>query len=485
MKAYADSLSIPYRYWLSDSRWYPHGQDGGVVTWDPEAEFFPQGFPALTKRLGWKLVAHNRYFSFQSTYARQNGGRYSFVVQGNSSLPIDARFWHDLFAERSDWGLAMLFQDWLYTVSDGMDAVNEVAGLGQTWLSQMATGADAAGVTIQYCMALARHLFASLQFRAVTQVRVSNDGMPNDVYRQWQIGESAVLAYALGVIPFKDTFWTTTTQCQNPYYAGHCTEPNTVLESAVASFSAGAVAPGDGVGQSNASLIMRACTSEGRLLKPTRPISSLDLWYAASAFTAGGVQWQLQTTYSEVGGWRWWYTLAVDNEQQLVVKRVDLHVDLGGWRGGVLYEWRSVQGVDDWTTLGLFRNDHTIPASALPSFTLTHLAPLLSPSPLVLLGERDKWVRVSANRVSAVDVSADTVTLSLRGGKREVVRMDFAVVGTEVGRVITATCAVGMEGVGWMMLKSDGTWLCSSSEQKREDGGSGRDGVRGRSQKRS
>ena len=243
VKDYADSLSIPYRYWLSDSRWYLHGRDGGVVTWDPMQEFFALGFANLTQRLGWKIVAHNRYFSSESTYAKQNGGKYNFVVQGNSSLPIDPQFWHDLFAERNvsmraptstacltvyhsppppspaltplasapsslfllvqDWGLTMLFQDWLYTVSDGIDAINEVAGLGQTWLQQMATGADAAGVSIQYCMALARHLFASLQFRSVTQIRVSNDGMPNDFYNQWQIGESAVLAYALGVIPFK------------------------------------------------------------------------------------------------------------------------------------------------------------------------------------------------------------------------------------------------------------------------------------------
>ena len=116
VKAYADAQHIPYKYWLSDSRWYLHGDDGGVVTWDPMAEFFPQGFPNLTKGLDWKLVAHNRYFSSQSTYAQQNGGKYKFIVQGNSSLPIDQQFWTDLFAARSDWGLTMLFQDWCHRI---------------------------------------------------------------------------------------------------------------------------------------------------------------------------------------------------------------------------------------------------------------------------------------------------------------------------------------------------------------------------------
>ena len=203
VKAYADSLRIPYHYWLTDSRWYQQGRDGGVTTWTPLPRFFSQGFPAVTRNLGWRLVAHNRYFSAQTPYAKQNGGQYDFVVQGNSSLPVDARFWSDLFAERSDWGLSMLFMDWLYTVSDGIDAVNEVIGLGELWLRQMATAAATHSVSIQYCMALARHLFASLQHPAVTQIRVSDDGMPGDVFQQWQIGESAILAFALGVIPFK------------------------------------------------------------------------------------------------------------------------------------------------------------------------------------------------------------------------------------------------------------------------------------------
>ena len=256
-------------------------------------------------------------------------------------------------------------------------------------------------------------------------------------------------------------------QCDNPYYpAGNCTEPNVVLESAVASFSTGAVAPGDGVGQSNVSLIMRSCTSEGRLLKPTRPMASLDLWYAANAFTPGGIAWQLQTTYTDLGGWRWWYVLAVNNAKEVIVTRADLHVGLGG--GGALYEWRSTMGVDDYTTLGPFRDDHTIPVSALPSFTITHLAPLLSPSPLVLLGERDKWVKVSANRITAIDVSEAQVVLGLSGGEGEVVRMDFAVEGTGGGNVRTATCVIGMEGVASLALNADGSWLCSPSEGRRE-----------------
>ena len=214
---YAQSLHLPYKYWLTDSRWYQQGKDGGVRTWIPETQFFSEGFPVVTQRTGWQLVAHNRYWSADTPYAKQNGGQYDWIVQGNSSMPIDVRFWNDLFTNRSDWGLSMLFQDWLYTVSDGIDAVNEQLGLGDRWLGAMANAAAQHDVSIQYCMALSRHLFQSLKYRAVTQIRASNDGMPNDVFKQWQIGESALLAWSLGVIPFKDNFWTTEVQCVNPY----------------------------------------------------------------------------------------------------------------------------------------------------------------------------------------------------------------------------------------------------------------------------
>ena len=493
VKAYSDQEGIPYSYCptslthrpalpllsfplpltmvhtpcavagLTDSRWYQEGKDLGIITWEPRAEHFPSGFPAVTRKLTWKLAAHSRYYSSQTTLAAQNGGPYTFVVQANSSIPMDARYWSDAFAQRSDWGLTMLFQDWLETISDGMDAVNEQPGLGDRWLRPMALAAEKASVSVQYCMATARHLFTALQYRAVTQIRVSDDGMPNDYFNQWQIGESAVLAFALGVIPFKDNFWTTSVQCANPMYGANCTEPNTVLESAVASFSTGAVAPGDAIGEANATLIFRSITREGRLLKPTRPMSSLDLWYVASA-AAYPLAWQLQSTYTELAGLRWYYTLAVGNDADLVVGRRDLHLDLDP-TPSAYYEYRATMGVEDWGTLVPFRDSHTIPASRLPSFTITHLVPVLEPSGILLIGEEAKWVKVSAQRITALDVSAGSVTVRLSGAVGEEVAMQFAMAG-KASAVVTATCALGLDGAGTLIVRADATWSCSGGAKK-------------------
>ena len=42
----------------------------------------------------------------------------------------------------------------------------------------------------------------SVAIPAVTQVRVSGDYMPND--NQWYIGDSSILAHAMGLAPSKD-----------------------------------------------------------------------------------------------------------------------------------------------------------------------------------------------------------------------------------------------------------------------------------------
>ena len=470
VKAYADSLRLPYKYWLTDSRWYPQGRDGGMLTWDPKPSDFSQGFPAVTRATGLQLVAHTRYYSAATVYARENGGRYDFLVDRTAALPMDAGFWRDLFANRSDWGLTTLFQDWLsthYEVGTGVTALTERVGLGEMWLRQMATGATTAGVTIQYCMPLSRHLLQAVALQAVTQIRVSEDGMPDDVYPQWQIGESAPLAFALGVIPFKDNFWTTERQCNNPYYGKACVEPNTVLESAVAVFSAGAVAPGDGIGQSNASLIMRTCNSEGRLLKPTRPMGSLDLWYAARTFNAQPVAWTLWTTYTELTGWRWWYLMAVDTPA-MEVTADDLHLDLTPMAGEWV-EWRATMGVDDYSTLRRYTGVTAVVATKLPAFTITHLAPVLGASGIVVLGEREKWVRASEQRMAYVDVGADAVSVVLAGEGGELVAMDWTVVtDSGVGEVKTQTCTVGANGQVVLRVATDGSATCSPVGWNRE-----------------
>ena len=75
-------------------------------------------------------------------------------------------------------------------------------GLTKQWLLQMGQGAKDNDLTIQYCMAWPRHYLQSLEVATVTQIRITDDYNPGNL--QWNIGDTVILAEALGLAAFKD-----------------------------------------------------------------------------------------------------------------------------------------------------------------------------------------------------------------------------------------------------------------------------------------
>ncbi|XP_053380271.1 uncharacterized protein LOC123527425 [Mercenaria mercenaria] len=215
VRDYANKMNIPYRYFQYDSWWYYKGIGGGVKTWVARPDVFPDGFENVTKMIKYPAAAHNRYWASDTTYAKQNGGKYDFIVEKYKAVPISKQFWMDLFSEAKKWGMVLYEQDWLNVEFSGLNAFLHDLDLGAKWLTQMADAAQDSGIYIQYCMANPRHAMQSLLYPAVTQARVSNDYHPGD--GQWSIGISSIFAAAMGVAPYKDTFWTTEVQPGNPY----------------------------------------------------------------------------------------------------------------------------------------------------------------------------------------------------------------------------------------------------------------------------
>ena len=133
------------------------------------------------------------------------------------------------------------------------------ATLGRHWLLQMSQAAERHGISIQYCMAFCRHVLQSVESVAVTQVRASGDyragnelwacaalprihatkntrhphpnclclGRRNRMSTRLVIcaryapcvcsplGVTSLFAFALGLAPSKDTFWSTADQPGN------------------------------------------------------------------------------------------------------------------------------------------------------------------------------------------------------------------------------------------------------------------------------
>ena len=54
----------------------------------------------------------------------------------------------------------------------------------------------------RYCMPYTRHIMQTVEIPTVTQTRVSGDYSPSN--GQWIIGDSSIMAHAVGLAPFKD-----------------------------------------------------------------------------------------------------------------------------------------------------------------------------------------------------------------------------------------------------------------------------------------
>lgn len=426
MKQYALSQNIPFRYLQLDSWWYYKGIGNGVKNWTVMPSIFPNGIEYVYEQTQWPIVGHNRYWASDTTYATQNGGTWNFIIEGVLALPTQREFWDYLMQSSKTWGLITYEQDWLYTQIMGMNATLADPNLSRNWLMQMGQAATDAGLTIQYCMPYPRHALQSLELSAVNQIRASDDYHPDN--SQWHIGISSILAYALGLAPSKDNFWTTTVQPGNPY---NLQEDYPELESAIATYSLGPVGPSDKIGYANRDLIMKSCTADGTLLQPSRPATTLDTVMIQRAFANHDLG-ELWATYTQLEDkyWHWDHIIAMNMNtdyhllpQDLTDPQADTNVQR------VAYTIGTDTNIDiNNLVVVSFDANSPIPLKACQraDFQLWHTAPVFS-NDMILFGELNKWVPVSAERFSQVSVTSKTLSMILSGSAQEIVTVTIGV----------------------------------------------------------
>nr|XP_022321423.1 uncharacterized protein LOC111123413 [Crassostrea virginica] len=434
VKTYADSQNIPYRYFQFDSWWYYKGQGDGVKEWEPRPDIFPHGARPLAQKLGLPIALHNRFWSKDTVYAVQNNGRYLFQIDKNGtvSAPLTEDFWLYLLGRaQEEWGLILYEQDWLNVEFAGLPSFLSSIGLGSYWLEGMADAAKLLNMPIQYCMSNTRHALKAVELDIVTQARVSGDYHPGK--DQWRIGVSSMLADAIGLRPFKDTFWTTTTQPGNKYKA---TEPYPGLNAVVSTLSTGPVGPGDVVGGTNRTLLMRCCNADGLILKPSKPATAIDRQFI---MTASGVTRDLEvwSTYTEMTvGDRVRYfgaVLGVDTPPGFKLLRSDLDFMSDDREEYIVYDYRSPEDYRSFTTSLI------LPNCTKADFCLYHFIPEMKIGihSVYLLGETDKWLPVSQQRLTALTPIQDQdLVLTVAGAQGESVRFSYLLDGT----LQTVTC---------------------------------------------
>ncbi|KAK7089407.1 hypothetical protein V1264_024716 [Littorina saxatilis] len=442
VKAYADQVNIPYRYWQYDSWWYYKGVGSGVKTWWARPDVFPDGFQYLYNKIGHlPATAHNRYWSSDTTYAKENGGKYNFVVGPMVSVPDDQSFWDDLFRNSSSWGLYTYEQDWLNKEFSGSEALLSDVDLGARWLNQMADGARKNNMSVQYCMANSRHIMQALENSVVTQARASDDYSPGSA--QWKIGISSIFAYAMGIAPFKDDFWSTTVQPNNPY---HDTEPHTELQLAASVLSTGPVAPSDMIGHTNVTLLMRCCNAEGLILKPSKPATAIDdQIYMKALSDRPGPDGEVWSTYSNVSGLMFGiiFVPEITGQHSITPHKAGFSQMT---KTLMVYEQHTV------TEMSAFAEESPLLISGCNTSRpcIYHATPVLKQNPtVVLLGELSKLVPVSPQRIISIDVG-DDITMKLQGVPDESIDITFSV----DSRLQTIGCAFGSSRMATLQLNA-------------------------------
>ena len=477
--SYSPSLSL-YPPPTPPPRYYKDFPKGGVINWTAQSEspYFTggnAGIRSLVDTTGWKVIAHNRYWSVNTTYATQNGGAWPFFIDASADLnhmavPLSQDFWVWLLESAvRDWGLTTYEQDWLHNELEGVSVLLTNITLARQWLVEMGAGAAAAGVTVQLCMAYPRHALESVEMATATQIRASDDHMPGvDSQLQWHMGWSSMLAWSLGLAPFKDNYWSTALQ-PGGTRPGPETTPS--LHNAASTLSAGPVTPGDGVGFSDTAQILRACDASGRLLQPSRALTSIDAAAVARAFpnTSSNVPTGIvSATYTAVAALVFDHILAANLTmswnilpKHLESTRADLPLRLAvprnsakSWllhplssHADAIIAYALNTTTLDPTSLVTQLFSATSPillfACGLIDFQLWHTAPIFQ-NGWSLLGEVSKWVPVSEARFFDIGSDEFGAHANVRGQAGELVSLSWR---KPDGTIFVSPCILNESGV--------------------------------------
>lgn len=221
VKAYHDDIGIPFAHWQFDSWFYPKdggvnpGGGGGAVTnWTADPSIFPHGMAYIQRQLGktqpdgkMPTVMHNRQWSDKSDYIK-NLPQFQWY-ESKFAVPKDPEAFFDwFFQQQPGWGLSMYEQDWMCTEYDGVSELQSNVTLGDLWLKGMAIGAAKSGRTVQYCMPYPNQVLSASSYKAVSNARATGDYF--HAQHQWAIGATSLFYWAIGILPFKDGFYSST-----------------------------------------------------------------------------------------------------------------------------------------------------------------------------------------------------------------------------------------------------------------------------------
>ena len=332
-----------------------------------------------------------------------------------------------------------------------------------TRLAGLSRAAASRGLPMQLCSDSARDVIASAALPAVTQFRGSLDFAcdcgAEPITGNWDVGQQALLISSLGLGASKDTFMTSEVEAGiNHGQAGGCLVNNghVELDLFVATLSSGPVGFGDGINDTNRTLLMSCCAEDGKILRADTASTPIDATWAQSPThklpaerngasgkpKATAAVWTASTTRN---GSSWHFVTAIDVPTSFVLQPPDL------WpvpTQPVLHRrWHALECVDGQAAslcgvqLGLPDVSTGIPINRCQNKTqdnrtctwrgahnweLTAVVPVTR-SGMALLGELNKVVSISSARFGSVVTLRDGLRVTVRGTPGEKVELTFVV----------------------------------------------------------
>ena len=409
VKAYHDSIGVPFGHWQFDSWFYPkdggvnHGGGGGaVVNWTAMPSVFPSGMAGINKLLdGMPTVMHNRQWSIHSDYIKNLS--FEWYKSAKAAVPKDPQAFFDwFFKQQEGWGLSMYEQDWMCTEYDEVDALQTNISLADLWLKGMAEGVTSSNRTQQYCMPYPNDVLSASAYPAVTNARASDDYVSPT---QWQIGGTSLFYWAIGILPFKDGFYSSNHKQVGGQTVGPETSPD--RQALIATLSCAMVGPMDGIYLMNASRVMTTCRKDGYVLKPDKPLSTSEYCFLHADPTC-----TIYGTYSEIPGYgRVAYHYNDKGGEALAPQMAPLDPTADQF---VVYNWYT-------GALQAYDKGNVVIEAGYEG----HAYALVSPVKYgwAFLGEVDKFVPASRFRFKSVTPTKSHLTVDVEGVRGETLKI--------------------------------------------------------------
>lgn len=225
---------------------------------------------------------------------------WNWVVEPQASLPIGySSFWDWLFAHMASQGLGVYKLDHMQQQLPEMNVTMRKLSVTGEWLLAMADAAAKYKIDKQYGGHISSAFLHSTLIPNAITARVSDDYIPGlkrpnnscvpgiDDNRSITprgnvlLGRQTLYPWSMGLRPYKDAFfsgvqqWINTTCLQGQGHASAestgytkpewwgLQDPRPELNAVAAALSAGPIATGDGIGDINASLLMRLSRADG------------------------------------------------------------------------------------------------------------------------------------------------------------------------------------------------------------------------------